>query len=367
MVGADLGMLSSSAQYWPLLPHHRQMSEGPSPDRSAVQSKLRGRGANCCQLSWIFKLCGKSHENIVSKKSLFWALPIKKDSKEKLIEICRIGMILLYWFIRFLVVVMLLKEMSEVPPPAGCVKDGWTVANRVHLKLSCLGKYIHVYFFSLYNKLTFKFDYECMRIGLGVSCQIFSSWYIFSLAPSTLVDHQLTWIKLIISIKGSLKCWSPSPRSGRGPSCPSCRARCCPPRRDTPQQSWLQLRKIILQSSDIYVCGSLFSLIFYWRYKILCWIFDGICYLHAGQGYSSHTISSYNENIFPLTLDLGELDKYGRAEVPVLVTIREVIFWYSVGGMIYDWSQILPVCRVLSLTIYPDSLILQTKEFTTQS
>ena len=79
------------------------------------------------------------------------------------------------------------------------VKDGWTVANRVHLKLSCLGKYIHVYFFSLYNKLTFKFDYECMRIGLSVSCQIFSScveassWYIFSLAPSTLVDHQLIW------------------------------------------------------------------------------------------------------------------------------------------------------------------------------
>ena len=29
---------------------------------------------------------------------------------------------------------------------------------------------------------------------------------------------------------------------------------------------------------------------------------------------------------FPLTLDLGELDKYGWAEIPLLVTIREVIF-----------------------------------------
>ena len=45
MMGADLGMrggsvslLSSSAKYWctvtGLLPHHREMSEGPRPDRS---------------------------------------------------------------------------------------------------------------------------------------------------------------------------------------------------------------------------------------------------------------------------------------------------------------------------------------------
>ena len=30
--------------------------------------------------------------------------------------------------------------------------------------------------------------------------------------------------------------------------------------------------------------------------------------------------------VFPLTIDLGELDKNGRAEVSFLVTIREVIF-----------------------------------------
>ena len=35
--------------------------------------------------------------------------------------------------------------------------------------------------------------------------------------------------------------------------------------------------------------------------------------------------------------------------------------------MIDDWSKILPVCRIFSLTIYPDSLILQTKEFITWS
>ena len=207
-----------------------------------------------------------------------------------------------------------------------------------------------------------------MSLGLAVGYLIFTFWYTFSLAPNSHPFSQSSAeMKIMIGSCFHLtKSRYSSPRSVRGLSCPSCRAGCCQPRRGTPQQSWLQLRKHILLSFDIYLCDSLFSLIFYWRDKILCWIFNGICYLHAGQGYSSHTISNH-ENIFPLTLHLGELDKYGRAEVALLVAIREVIFWYSVGGMIDDWAQILPVCRVLSLTIYPDSLILQTKEFTTRS
>ena len=45
------------------------------------------------------------------------------------------------------------------------------------------------------------------------------------------------------------------------------------------------------------------------------------------RSYSSHTLyGHWRLNIFPLTLDLGELDKNGRAEVSLLVTIREVIF-----------------------------------------
>ena len=127
MVGADLGMLSSSAQYWPLLPHHGEMSEGPSPDRRAVRSKLRERAAICCQLSWIFKLCGKYLENIVRIKVCFWPFLMETPKKNwQLIEICRIGMILLYLFIRFLSG-LLLREMSEVLPPMDCVNDGWTV------------------------------------------------------------------------------------------------------------------------------------------------------------------------------------------------------------------------------------------------
>ena len=151
----------------------------------------------------------------------------------------------------------------------------------------------------------------------------------------------------------------------RVPSCPSCRARCCQPRRGTPQQSWLQLRKYVCQKSISVVLSALWY--FIGGVKILVgYLMAFVIYTQGRSYYSSHIFYGHWQlNIFPLTLDLGELDKNGRAEVALLVTIREVIFWYSVSGMIDDWSQILPVCRVLSLTIYPHSLILQTIEFTT--
>ena len=78
-------------------------------------------------------------------------------------------------------------------------------------------------------------------------------------------------------------------------------------------------------SSEIYFCGSLCPLIFYWRSKNLCWIFNGICYLHTAGQEGAILVTHYMA-VFPLTLDLGELDKNGRAEVSFLVTIREVIF-----------------------------------------
>ena len=59
--------------------------------------------------------------------------------------------------------------------------------------------------------------------------------------------------------------------------------------------------KDIRHSSEIYFCGYLFLLTFYWRTKNLCWIFDGICYLHSRQSYASHKVFSH-ENIFHLHL-----------------------------------------------------------------
>ena len=163
------------------------------PARIGVQCKVSwGRGTNCCQLSLNIQVMWKIPREYCPEKSL---LP-KRDPK-KLVWFC------CTYSLDFLVVCYSGKCQRFRHP--WVVKDGWTVANRVHLKLSCLGKYICVYFFSLYNKLTFKFDYVCMRIGLSVSCQIFSScveassWYIFSLAPSTLVDHQLIW-KIVLDL-----------------------------------------------------------------------------------------------------------------------------------------------------------------------
>ena len=202
-------------------------------------------------------------------------------------------------------------------------------------------------------------------------CVEASSWYSFSLAP-LLVNHQLKWkILLFDNLKHShIIFLSPVSLTSKWArpllSILSCSMLSAQARHSTAIMT--PTEKDIRHSSEIYFCGYLFLLTFYWRTKNLCWMLDIWWLLLStltAELCQSQSIQSRKH--FPLTLDLGELDKYGWAEVPLLVTIREVIFWYSVGGMIYDWSQIFPVCRVFSLTIYPDSLILQTKEFITWS
>ena len=135
-------------------------------------------------------------------------------------------------------------------------------------------------------------------------CVESSSWYSFSLAP-LLVNHQLKGkILLFDHLQHSqINFWSSSPRSGRGPSCPSCRAQCCQPRRGTPQQSWHQLRKtyVIHPKSISVVIFSFWHFIGELKIYVGCWIFDGFCYLHSQQSYASHKVFSH-ENIFHLHL-----------------------------------------------------------------
>ena len=130
-----------------------------------------------------------------------------------------------------------------------------------------------------------------MSLGLAVGYLIFTFWYTFSLAPNSHPFSQSS-AEMKIMIGSSFdftKSRSSSPRSVQCPSCPSCRAGCCQPRRGTPQQSWLQLRKYVHQRSISVVLSAL------WYFIGVVKIYVGylmafVIFTQQGRSYSSHTL-----------------------------------------------------------------------------
>ena len=132
-----------------------------------------------------------------------------------------------------------------------------------------------------------------MSLGLAVGYMIFTFWYTFSLAPNSHPFSQSSAeMKIMIGSCFHLtKSRYSSPRSVRGPSCPSCRAGCCQPRRGTPQQSWLQLRKFIHQKSISVVLSALWY--FIGGVKIYVGYLMALVIFTQGRSYSSHTLCGY--------------------------------------------------------------------------
>ena len=94
-------------------------------------------------------------------------------------------------------------------------------------------------------------------------------------------------------------------------------------------------------------------------HSVVFYVFSPSFALHSDHNsiYNQQS-SSVTPSWHHLTFRIGELNKDCWTKISLLILIWKIVFWYAVGWMIDNFSHILFICWILTLTVDPNSFVL---------